>query len=166
MASPPGSKRYKHTTVCVCCMCICIQYHKYVHVGQPSVPLGDSAGSKLTNFCSPARLFSLSLPSLLTPSVFHSLAHSYSLSLSLLASTDRFHNHFSEVAASSAVVTQPLRLLSQLYILSLSHTHTESMHAYSHYHSKYYTMLHKERCLKETVCISLPVATTCYGLCF
>lgn len=49
------------STVCVCCMCICIQYHKYVHVGQPSVPLGDSAGSKLTNFCSPARLFSLSL---------------------------------------------------------------------------------------------------------
>lgn len=83
VASPPGSKHYKHSTVCVCCMCICIQYHKYVHVGQPSVPLGDSAGSKLTNFCSPARLFSLSLPSLLTPSVFHSLAHSYSLSLSL-----------------------------------------------------------------------------------
>lgn len=61
VASPPGSKRYKHSTVCVCCMCVCIQYHKYVHVGQPSVPLGDSAGSKLTNFCSPARLFSLSL---------------------------------------------------------------------------------------------------------
>lgn len=89
VASPPGSKRYKHSTVCVCCMCICIQYHKYVHVAQPSVPLGDSAGSKLTNFCSPAHLFSLSLPSLLTPSVFHSLAHSYSLSLSLSACFDR-----------------------------------------------------------------------------
>lgn len=85
VASPPGSKRYKHSTVCVCCMCVCIQYHKYVHVGQPSVPLGDSAGSKLTNFCSPARLFSLSLCPLywLPPFFIHSLTPSPSLSLSL-----------------------------------------------------------------------------------
>lgn len=83
VASRPGSKRYKHSTVCVYCMCICIQYHKYVHVGQPSVPLGDSAGSKLTHFCSPAHLFSLSLSALFTDSLRFSFTRSLLLPLSL-----------------------------------------------------------------------------------
>lgn len=53
-----------------------------------------------------ATLSDLTSAGLVSVFLFHSLM--LSLTLSPLASTDRFHNHFSEVAASSAVVTQPL----------------------------------------------------------
>ena len=70
----------------------------------------------------------MSLARYISLSFTHSLAHS----LSLLGSTDRFHNHFSEVTASSAVVTQPLAC-------SVSFTHT---HTYTYTHTlpqQYYT---------------------------
>lgn len=67
---------------------------------------------------------------------------SLSFTRSPLASTDHFHNHFSEVTASSAVVTQPLAC-------SVSFTCTYTLL------QQYYTTLHytKPR-LKETARVS------------
>ena len=107
-------------------------------------------------FCSFLSFFCVTLTPSLPPSL------SLSLSLPLLASTDRFHNHFSEVTVSSAVVTQPLACsVSFTYAHELcAHTHTHTLH-----HSR--ALLHyRGPGLKETARVFLPAATTCYRLHF
>lgn len=82
-----------------------------------------------------------------------SLSFTHSLSLSPLASTDRFHNHFSEVTVLSAVVTQPLAC-------SVSFTCTHTVCANTHVHThKYCTHYYSNTTLRT----QKPASKTLYG---
>lgn len=83
---------------------------------------------------------------LFAPSVSLSFTHS----LSLLASTDRFHNHFSEVTALSAAVTQPLACSVSFTCAHTVHAHTTKV--ILHCSTLHYT--HKKKHLKECVALS------------